>query len=69
MLVPVPKQRECVQGRKIMALFGLRNTVYVRIRSDWLSVLQVESGTAYADVPILAVANKGGKHAYPETLK
>jgi len=46
-----------------MALFGLRNTVYVRIRSDWLSVLQVESGTAYADVPTLAVSVKGGKHA------
>ena len=54
---------------RMKSLFALRNTAYVPVRPDSLSVLHVKSGAAYADVPSSAVANKGGKHAYPEALK
>lgn len=35
-----------------------RNTVYVRIKPDWMSVLHVESGREYGDVPTLAIERK-----------
>lgn len=38
-----------------------RNTIYVRIKSERLSVLHIESGKAFADEPTLAIAQKKGK--------
>lgn len=41
----------------------MRNTVYARISPEFVSVLQVESGREYGDVPLLAVEERGGKRA------
>lgn len=38
-----------------------RNTVYVRIKPDWMSVLHVESGNEHSDVPALAIERKNAK--------
>jgi rod shape-determining protein MreB len=38
-----------------------QNTVYVRIKPDRVSVLQVESGKEYSDIPVLAIERKDGK--------
>lgn len=40
---------------------SFRNTVYVRIQPEWLSVLQVASGKKYADVPVVAIEKIKGK--------
>ena len=34
---------------------SFKNTVYVRIHPEWLSVLHVESGKEYADIPVVAI--------------
>lgn len=39
-----------------------KSTVYVRIRPDRMSVLHVESGGEYSDVPIIALEQKRGKN-------
>lgn len=44
-----------------MSLFSLRNTVYVRVRPEWVSALHVESGTMHSDVPLLAARSNDGK--------
>jgi rod shape-determining protein MreB and related proteins len=38
-----------------------RNTVYVRIKPDFLSVRHVETGNEHHDLPMLAIEQKGGK--------
>ena len=38
-----------------------RNTVYVRIKPDRMSVLHVESGNEHSDLPALAIERKNGK--------
>ena len=38
-----------------------KNTVYLRIKPNWLSVLQVETWHEYGDVPALAIEQKNGK--------
>lgn len=43
-------------------MLGLfRNTLYVRIAAQRLSVLHVESGQEFADLPVLAVDRSSGK--------
>lgn len=41
----------------------LRNTVYVRIAPDRLSLLHLESGKEHCDLPLLAIEERGSKRS------
>lgn len=47
---------------KINRMFNFfRNTLYVRVKPENLSVLHVQSGTEFADMPVIAIENSNGK--------
>lgn len=56
---PIDLSRKPDESSPMINLF--RNTVYVRIKPDSLSVVHVESGNEHRDVPALVIEQKNGK--------
>lgn len=56
---PIDLSRKPVESSPMINLF--RNTLYVRIKPDSLSVVHVESGNEHRDVPSLVIEQKNGK--------